>query len=468
MVKSHDTIARRMAAQLDIPYRTPRSFLRPCHGATPLRVSFKRAVFISLVALAGAAPAVGQSLPAFAPNADLLLPQPSDSTTSDPSGLSSSGDDVAPAGSDAPDALVQEPVAQPAPVACPGNPDAIGVSRIIEIDARTGPLFGVITQQTKEPSFLRPKEVVLTFDDGPVPWITGPILETLAAHCTRATFFSVGRMAVAYPKTLQAVVDAGHTVGGHTWSHPLNMRRLSSEKAIAQIEHGFSGIAEAIKDDVAPFFRFPGLSDSPHMLAYLQSRGIASFTVDVVSEDSFIRDSDDLAELTLKRIRRMNGGIVLFHDIKTATAKALPEILNTLSAEGYKVVHLRPRRMLKPSADHPAPKLVAGAGDQLSQLGGDGVLAQTLDADGNPVRRLVPFFRVTALERALDPAVNGRPVSVLEVPARERVPGLGITVPSGPMPVPPLPERRVDHVDAVGRSDLIPSAPQVLPANGQS
>ena len=56
-----------------------------------------------------------------------------------------------------------------------------------------------MTKRTKETSFLEPKEVVLTFDDGPVPWVTTPILDTLDKFCTKATFFSVGEMALAYP-----------------------------------------------------------------------------------------------------------------------------------------------------------------------------------------------------------------------------------------------------------------------------
>ena len=68
---------------------------------------------------------------------------------------------------------------------------------------------------------------MLTFDDGPMPWITTSILDTLDQHCTKATFFSVGRMAIAYPETTRAIMLRGHTLGTHTWSHPLNIARLA-------------------------------------------------------------------------------------------------------------------------------------------------------------------------------------------------------------------------------------------------
>lgn len=323
----------------------------------------------------------------------------------------------------------------PVPV-CAGNENAIGVSRIIEIDAATGPLFGGITKQKNEPNFLGPKEVVLTFDDGPVPWITGPILKELERHCTRATFFSVGRMAVAYPATLKAVVEAGHTAAGHTWSHPLNLRRLKLSSAVEQIERGFSAIAAATDGDVAPFFRFPGLSDSGPLLDHLQARNIATFTVDVVSDDSFISDPDKLARITLDRIKRTNGGIVLFHDIKPATAKALPTILDALATDGYTVVHMRARRKLTPHPDFPPPDLTKKAA-QLETAAiptGDGTTAGPSAASLPP--RLVPFYSAEVLERALDPAVIGRPVTVLSTPPRQRVPK------AKKMPIPPAPERK--------------------------
>ena len=76
--------------------------------------------------------------------------------------------------------------------ACTNSTGGLGVSRIVEIDVSGGPLFGAISKRKREPSFLAPKEVVLTFDDGPVPWITAPILKTLDDFCTKATFFAVG------------------------------------------------------------------------------------------------------------------------------------------------------------------------------------------------------------------------------------------------------------------------------------
>ena len=99
-----------------------------------------------------------------------------------------------------------------AETACP--PGALGVSRIIEIDTTGGPWFGT---PRGDPTFLAPGEVVLTFDDGPTPKYTRPILSALAAHCTKATFFMLGEMAAEYPDLVKEVAAQGHTIGGHTW-----------------------------------------------------------------------------------------------------------------------------------------------------------------------------------------------------------------------------------------------------------
>ncbi|MEQ1713307.1 MAG: polysaccharide deacetylase family protein [Hyphomicrobium sp.] len=264
----------------------------------------------------------------------------------------------------------------------------LGVSRIVEIDTSGGPLFGDISKQAKEDRFLAPREVVLTFDDGPMPWITRSILDTLDRHCTRATFFSVGRMAMAYPATVREVVARGHTLASHTYSHPLNIARLKPDRSVDEIERGFAAIALAAGQPIAPFFRFPGLSDSPALLDHLQTRGIAAFTVDVVSDDSFISDAGRLAKLTLARIEAKQGGIVLFHDIKASTAKALPVILTELKARGYKIVHMRAKASLVPVATYEAELLPRLAKVQPS-------------ADGKAA--MVPFFGTTGPRKASEP-----------------------------------------------------------------
>ncbi len=236
------------------------------------------------------------------------------------------------------------------PVTCPGNPDGLGVSRTVEIDTTGGPAFGL--EQYKVHDFLQPKEIVLTFDDGPQVNTTHAILAALAAHCTKATFFSIGKMALGMPEILRDVVKAGHTVGTHTWSHA-DLHKKSDADAKAEIEKGISGVKRALGNaPLAPFFRFPYLRDSPSTMAHLASRNIAAFSMDVDSFDFKFHNTEKLVKLVMDKLEKKGRGIVLMHDIQPGTAKALPAILNQLRAGGYKVVHLRAKDSLNSLPDY--------------------------------------------------------------------------------------------------------------------
>jgi len=298
--------------------------------------------------------------------------------------------------------------------ACPNPKDALGVSRIVEIDAKSGPLFGAFTKYEKEPRFLEPKEVVLTFDDGPLPKYTKPILEALDKFCTKATFFSVGQMAQAYPDWSKEVMGRGHTLGTHTWSHPMNLKALPLAKAEDQIERGFAAVALSAGQPIAPFFRFPGLSDSGPLLDYLQKRGIAAFTVDVVSNDSYIGSPSRLAARTLAQVERQNGGIILFHDIKASTAAALPTILTELKKRGYKVVHLRSKSTFEPLPALTAELEAKRAAAEARKAGGKKDESATAEKP-----RLVPFYAAIATSTLEE---KGEPeVTQLAPEAKERV-----------------------------------------------
>ncbi|TMJ87533.1 MAG: polysaccharide deacetylase family protein, partial [Alphaproteobacteria bacterium] len=101
------------------------------------------------------------------------------------------------------------------PTSSCSNPNALGVSRVVEIDTTGGPGFGF--EHFKAHDFLREGEVVLTFDDGPWPKNTPAVLAALAAHCTKAIFFPIGLHATYEPSILKQVAAAGHAVGSHTW-----------------------------------------------------------------------------------------------------------------------------------------------------------------------------------------------------------------------------------------------------------
>ncbi|HWB47174.1 MAG TPA: polysaccharide deacetylase family protein [Hyphomicrobiaceae bacterium] len=224
--------------------------------------------------------------------------------------------------------------------ACPGNPNALGVERTVEIDTTGGPGFG--TEQYKRYDFLRLKEVVLTFDDGPWPGNTRMVLEALAHHCTKATFFPIGKHALWHPEILKEVAAAGHTIGSHTWSHA-NLGRAKGGKATEEIEKGLSAVKLALGTAPAPFFRFPYLQAPQAQLDYLASRNIAIFSHDLDSFDFKIHKPEAVIKSVMGKLEKKGKGIILMHDFQHGTALALPKLLDDLKAGGYKIVHMRPK-----------------------------------------------------------------------------------------------------------------------------
>lgn len=229
------------------------------------------------------------------------------------------------------------------------DPQALGVARTVEIDTTGGPGFGF--DHYKAYDFLQDKEVVLTFDDGPQVRTTKAILDALDEQCTKAIFFSLGKMALGLPEIIRDVAHRGHTVGTHTWSHQ-DMRKKSDQEAKDEIEKGISGVRRAVGGPISPFFRYPYLRDSAATLAHLQSRNIAMFSTDVDSFDFKRQTPENLIKTTMARLDKKGKGIILMHDIQPTTAKAIPGLLAALKAGGYKVVHMRAKDDLKTLAEY--------------------------------------------------------------------------------------------------------------------
>jgi peptidoglycan/xylan/chitin deacetylase (PgdA/CDA1 family) len=232
-------------------------------------------------------------------------------------------------------------VAAPAPAKPPcANPDALGIGRIVEIDTTGGPGFGF--EHFKQLDFLRDKEVVLTFDDGPWQTTTPTVLKTLAAECTTGIFFPIGKHATYYPEVLKAVAAAGHTIGAHTWSHAsLTNKKLTEEQRKEEIEKGFSAVRWALGAPPSPFFRFPALQHPPEMVTYLGTRNIAIFSCDIDSFDFKTHKPDQVITNVMTKLDKLGKGIILMHDFQKHTAEALPALLRRLKAGGYKVVQMK-------------------------------------------------------------------------------------------------------------------------------
>lgn len=246
----------------------------------------------------------------------------------------------------------------PAPAAAPAharapcaNPNALGIARTVEIDTTGGPGFGF--EHFKQLDFLRDKEVVLTFDDGPWPVNTPSVLKTLAEECTTGIFFPIGKHATYHPEILKQVAAAGHTIGSHTWSHAnLNNKKLTEDQRKEEIEKGFSAVKWALGASPAPFFRFPALQHPPEMVTYLGTRNIAMFSCDLDSFDFKASKAQTVVDTVMKKVDKLGKGIILMHDFQKHTAEALPELLRRLKAGGYKVVAMRAKAPVQTIAQY--------------------------------------------------------------------------------------------------------------------
>jgi peptidoglycan/xylan/chitin deacetylase (PgdA/CDA1 family) len=225
---------------------------------------------------------------------------------------------------------------------CPHNPQAIGTSRVLAVDPAEHARLG--TMQYRETLPLADKEVVLTFDDGPLPPYTNRLLAILAAECVKATFFVVGQMARANPEAVRLVHRAGHTIGTHSQNHPPRFDQLAPAKGQEEIEQGIAATAGALGDAkaVAPFFRFPGLGRSDEFENYLASRSLMAWSMDVASDDWRRVSADEVVRRSMARLEAKRKGIILLHDIQPVTVVALPRLLKELKARGYRIVHVVP------------------------------------------------------------------------------------------------------------------------------
>ena len=226
---------------------------------------------------------------------------------------------------------------------CPGNPDALGTSRVLALEP--GKLTRVGVMQYPQSLPLADKEVVLTFDDGPLPRYSDAVLDILAAQCVKATYFLVGSMAREFPAAVRRIHEAGHTIGTHTENHPSRIHKLPIEKVRAEIDQGIADVSAALWEakDLAPFFRIPGLNRSDAIEAELAARSLVVFSSDTVADDWHRRiKPTDIVGRAMSRLEARGKGILLLHDIHAATVAALPDLLKKLKEAGFHVVHVVP------------------------------------------------------------------------------------------------------------------------------
>lgn len=177
------------------------------------------------------------------------------------------------------------------------------------------------------------RAVCLTFDDGPHPELTPRLLDLLADLEVVATFFVIGKQVEKYPEVVRRIVQEGHGIGNHTYSHP-QRQALTTQGAAVEVTRSAEVIAQ-IAGTTPSLFRPPRGQVTARDLWRLWREGLTTVLWNVDPKDYKTASADELREWF--RARELTGGdLVLFHDTHPTALQILPELVASARARGLR------------------------------------------------------------------------------------------------------------------------------------
>ena len=183
----------------------------------------------------------------------------------------------------------------------------------------------------------RHKTIALTFDDGPHPKFTPPLLAILARYRVPATFFVVGEMAEKYPELLRAEAAAGHTVANHTYHH-VSLIKIPPEYIAEEIK-ACGKVIRSVLGATPHWFRPPG---GEYDATVAEICGKLGYTMVLWTDDPGDYNSPGADVILQRTLRKASpGGVLLLHDGISQTIDALPRMIETLQRRGYRFVPLK-------------------------------------------------------------------------------------------------------------------------------
>ncbi len=191
-------------------------------------------------------------------------------------------------------------------------------------------------------------EVLFTFDDGPNPTYTPQILDILKERNIHAVFFLVGEMVANENKKVPAIIERilaeGHVIANHTMTHQ-DLCRVKEDKAIKDLDDGKATIERVAKMPVS-WFRTPYGVRCARLDAMLAERGITHFHWDLDPQEWRHNNVDKTVKYVTGELARAHGrAVLLLHDIKPVTVKALPQILAWIDEENGRRSKSRKRKI---------------------------------------------------------------------------------------------------------------------------
>src|SRR6266404_2758739 len=196
--------------------------------------------------------------------------------------------------------------------------------------------------------------IAMTFDDGPSAMLTPKLLDLLAAHHIKATFFVIGENVAEHPEIVARAAREGHEIGNHSWSHP-NFGKMSDQGVRSQLQR----TDDAIKNATGAR---PTLMRPPYgSITAGEKRWIHDefgYRIILWDVDPYDWKRPGPAVVRNRILKETQpGSIVLSHDIHPGTIEAMPSTFDSLEAKGFKFVTVSELiRMATPKASHPSPQ----------------------------------------------------------------------------------------------------------------
>jgi len=186
-----------------------------------------------------------------------------------------------------------------------------------------------------------PKDIALTFDDGPSANYTEKVLDILKKHKVQATFFMVGSKVQKYPKIVLRAVDEGHTLGNHTYNHS-RIDWINDQKLFKELKQT-SDVIGLLSGKKVRLFRPPygRLPRSKRKLIQKAGYDIVLWSVnadDFYHKKKGVRNARSITARVLSQVK--GGDIILMHDTSKEMAEALPGIIKGLKKRGFRFVRL--------------------------------------------------------------------------------------------------------------------------------
>jgi peptidoglycan-N-acetylglucosamine deacetylase len=177
--------------------------------------------------------------------------------------------------------------------------------------------------------------IALTFDDGPNKTLTPKLLDLLAAHHMKATFFVVGQNAADHPEILQRAIREGHEVANHSWSHP-NLAKMSDEAVRRELQKTDDAITTAIGKHPT-LLRPPYGSITAHQKRWIHEE--FGYRIIIWDVDPLDWKRPGPSVVTSRILKETHAGsIVLAHDIHPPTIEAMSATFDQLDRKGFKSV----------------------------------------------------------------------------------------------------------------------------------